>query len=1062
MRHFELIEGNSRKFWEIEQDGTDLNIRWGRIGTAGQSQTKSFADAVKAAAALDKLVGEKTRKGYTETETAAKTSIGNTAPKAAASAPDTTPAATPIEPASATVSVEPTSTPESTPPWLADGEPVLITRQMREIAWASRRFPQPVPTLTLADAWQRVQQTVGTLDVILDATDEPLRAAAKRAGERMALSEPPPDPEADALLLARALRYAYQGECKKGKAVVDYLVARYGLPQAVDIWLAAHRVQITPKKEPRMGTSYFSTTVEYAMYDDWNGPFGQPEETLRRYLAAASEDEWNACAERIKAALPTLHVARRPAQAMLLPECPELSDAMAELSEDEHMHWILHWLLLTARDPAALEAFANLRFRSGAYRWWRQPHIVATVVLERGVDAITILAPGAEEDAAGEALTAIGTPEAVTVLAKLATSGENATVRKSALARVSRSAGQWPLAALVALARSIAAGGKDAAPLLPVFTGLVRTHRNEIDRLRPWLDADAQAVIDRQLARLSGPSETAETSELPEVLRAPPWLAKSKKKAANALELEPLPLAPVEQWEPGERESSLKLEQWQQEIRDKAAHDVDYLIGWLGFFRLEPATRKAVATAIGRRDTQGLIALWNQANRRSTLNGPIVTLLPPELAVPLWNAAIHTTGVHELPFAMASLGLAALPGLQALAQAKPGEHMELALNFGSVELAATAARAFAKLKTVRDTGQSWLIKYPEHTACALIAPALGKPGEARDCATAALRLLHAQGHEALLFEVAARYQNPAVIEALRAVLDESPLDRFPAKRAKLPAWWQPRNWSTPVLLNGKALPFEAIDHLGQMLTFPAHEEIYAGITDVKAACEPDSLIEFAWDVFQSWLANGAPGKDNWALTALGILGNDEIARRLTPLIRAWPGESAHARAVTALDVLAAIGTDVALMLLNGIAQKLKFKGLQDKAREKIDAIAEARGLTTEELEDRLAPDLGLDERGTLRLDFGPRAFSVGFDETLKPYVRELDAEGRPGKRMSDLPKPKQTDDAGLSKAAVDRFKLLKKDARTIANQQVLRLETAMCTRRRWTPELEHFLFNQLQ
>jgi hypothetical protein len=65
--------------------------------------------------------------------------------------------------------------------------------------------------------------------------------------------------------------------------------------------------------------------------------------------------------------------------------------------------------------------------------------------------------------------------------------------------------------------------------------------------------------------------------------------------------------------------------------------------------------------------------------------------------------------------------------------------------------------------------------------------------------------------------------------------------------------------------------------------------------------------------------------------------------------------------VTGLDVLAAIGSDVALMHLNGIAQKVKFKGLQEKARAKIDQLAQARGLSAEELADRLVPDLGLDE-----------------------------------------------------------------------------------------------------
>lgn len=55
------------------------------------------------------------------------------------------------------------------------------------------------------------------------------------------------------------------------------------------------------------------------------------------------------------------------------------------------------------------------------------------------------------------------------------------------------------------------------------------------------------------------------------------------------------------------------------------------------------------------------------------------------------------------------------------------------------------------------------------------------------------------------------------------------------------------------------------------------------------------------------------------------------------------------------------------MQLNGIAQKLKFKALQERAKEKIADIAESRELTVAELEDRLAPDLGLDDNGSLLL-----------------------------------------------------------------------------------------------
>ncbi len=203
-----------------------------------------------------------------------------------------------------------------------------------------------------------------------------------------------------------------------------------------------------------------------------------------------------------------------------------------------------------------------------------------------------------------------------------------------------------------------------------------------------------------------------------------------------------------------------------------------------------------------------------------------------------------------------------------------------ALNYGAAELAMPAARAFAKLKTLRAEGREWLLKYPEHAAAGLIAPALGKAGEARDCAGSALRLLQANGHEALLLDVAGRYGKPEVVEALRAVLDESPLDRFPTRRAKLPEFWQPRGWRRPTLKNGKALPDDVLDNLGQMLTFPTNEEIYGGIAMAKKACDADSLAELHRTPSPPGSKPAARARKAWALTALGFFGNDDTARKL--------------------------------------------------------------------------------------------------------------------------------------------------------------------------------------
>jgi hypothetical protein len=225
------------------------------------------------------------------------------------------------------------------------------------------------------------------------------------------------------------------------------------------------------------------------------------------------------------------------------------------------------------------------------------------------------------------------------------------------------------------------------------------------------------------------------------------------------------------------------------------------------------------------------------------------------------------------------------------------------------------------------------------------------------------------------------------------------------------------------------------------------DEPYAGVDVVREACDPVSLAEFSWAVFLCWQGRGAPTKDNWALTQLGLLGDDTTVRRLAPLIRAWPGEKAAARAETGLDVLARIGSDVALTHLHALARKGKYAGVKDRARVKIDEIAAARGLTADELADRAVPDFGLDAEGGMTFDYGPRRFAVGFDEQLKPYAVEEN-----GKVRKSLPKPGPGDDPVLAPAAHTLFAGLRKDVKAVAEDEIRRLETAMVEGRRWSLE----------
>jgi uncharacterized protein (TIGR02996 family) len=67
MRTFQYSDATSHKFWNIELSGSSFTVTYGKVGAAGQTQTKSFASDEKAQAEADKLIREKLTKGYAET-----------------------------------------------------------------------------------------------------------------------------------------------------------------------------------------------------------------------------------------------------------------------------------------------------------------------------------------------------------------------------------------------------------------------------------------------------------------------------------------------------------------------------------------------------------------------------------------------------------------------------------------------------------------------------------------------------------------------------------------------------------------------------------------------------------------------------------------------------------------------------------------------------------------------------------------------------------------------------------------------------------------------------------
>ena len=62
-RYFEF---GTQKFWEITHEELQVSVRFGKLGVQGQTTVKDFESADEATKYAEKVIAEKTKKGYEE------------------------------------------------------------------------------------------------------------------------------------------------------------------------------------------------------------------------------------------------------------------------------------------------------------------------------------------------------------------------------------------------------------------------------------------------------------------------------------------------------------------------------------------------------------------------------------------------------------------------------------------------------------------------------------------------------------------------------------------------------------------------------------------------------------------------------------------------------------------------------------------------------------------------------------------------------------------------------------------------------------------------------------
>lgn len=229
--------------------------------------------------------------------------------------------------------------------------------------------------------------------------------------------------------------------------------------------------------------------------------------------------------------------------------------------------------------------------------------------------------------------------------------------------------------------------------------------------------------------------------------------------------------------------------------------------------------------------------------------------------------------------------------------------------------------------------------------------------------------------------------------------------------------------------------------------------ISQGAAQLAGALDENEFAVYVNELFDKWMEAGAESKKRWVLYAAAIHGGADIVAKMHRQIQEWPQAARGAIASEAVQALALSPQPQALLIVDGISRKFKFKQVKAAAEKALEFAAAQLGITKEELADRIVPDLGFDENMQRIFDYGERKFTV----TITPAL-ETEVFDESGKKLKSLPAPGKRDDAEKAAAAYEAFKQMKKQMKATVTSQKMRLEMALSTERQWTVEAWKNLF----
>jgi hypothetical protein len=198
--------------------------------------------------------------------------------------------------------------------------------------------------------------------------------------------------------------------------------------------------------------------------------------------------------------------------------------------------------------------------------------------------------------------------------------------------------------------------------------------------------------------------------------------------------------------------------------------------------------------------------------------------------------------------------------------------------------------------------------------------------------------------------------------------------------------------------------------------------------------------DLALAVLQAFFGSKADADDRWLMAFAALIGNDRLVPAFSRQIKDWADNMRGKLAEYAVQALALLGSDAALLAVDAMAirYRSKNKNIGKAATEAFAAAAEARGLTIEELGDLVVPWLGFKHGEPRIVEAGKAKIEVRISNDFKIVLRDTATN----KKVAKLPD-------SISTEAKTESKELSSGLKEAVKSQLLRMETLMVRQFHW-------------